>query len=50
MATAQEQIKVYIPAPEAAAFRAVVAAEDRTITAVLRRLIREYIATAKEPQ
>ena len=44
MATEQEGIKVYIPRDEAAQFRALVHAEDKTITAVIRRMIRDYIA------
>ena len=47
MATTQEKISVYLPAVEAQQFRDTVEGEDRTITAVLRRLIREYIDTAK---
>ena len=47
MATEQEGIKFYIPADEAQQLRALARAEDRTLTAVLRRLIREYIAQAK---
>lgn len=44
MATDQDYLKVYLPAAEAAAFKSVVREEDKTVTAVLRRLIREYIA------
>ncbi len=47
MATDQEGVKVYIPRDEAAEFKQVVADEDKTITAVLRRLIREYVAARK---
>lgn len=48
VATEQEGVKVYIPRDEAAEFKRVVAAEDKTITAVLRRLMREYVAKARE--
>jgi len=45
MATAQEPIKVYLPRAEAAEFKRLVVEEDRTIAAVMRRLIRDYIAS-----
>ena len=48
MATAKDKITVYVPADEGVLFRALVDAEDKTITAVLRRMIRDYIATARE--
>ncbi len=48
MATEQEKVSVYIPADEAADFKRLVEAEERTITAVLRRLIRDYIAERQE--
>ena len=48
MATEQEGIKVYLPPAEAQAFRAKAKAEDRTVTAVLRRLIREYLDPVEE--
>ncbi len=47
MATEQEQIKIYIPRADAVEFKAIVRAEDKNMTAVLRRLIREYVAAAK---
>jgi hypothetical protein len=47
VATEQEGIKVYIPRDEAAEFKRLVEDEDKTITAVLRRLIRNYIASRK---
>ncbi len=50
MATDQEAIKFYIPRADAAEFRKAVAAEDRPMTVVLRRLIREYVTANKEPQ
>jgi hypothetical protein len=48
MATDQEPIKFWIPREDAAEFRRLVAIEDRTMTAVIRRLIREYIAASKQ--
>lgn len=48
MATTQAPIKVYVPRDEAAEFRAFVAAEDKTITAVIRRMIRDYNAAQRE--
>lgn len=48
MATLQEPLKTYLPADEAAEFRRLVAEEDKTVTAVLRRMIRTYIAERKE--
>lgn len=48
MATEQEGIKFYIPREDADEFRRLLAANDRTMSAVIRRLIREYIAAAKE--
>lgn len=53
MATEQEGIKVYLPSAEAQALRAKAKQEDRTVTAVLRRLIREYldpVENAAKPQ
>lgn len=47
MATDQEALKFYIPRDEASEFKRLVASQDKTMTAVLRRLIREYIAKAK---
>jgi hypothetical protein len=47
MATDQKAVKLYLPADEAAEFTRIVRAEDKTITAVLRRLIREYVAATK---
>jgi hypothetical protein len=48
MTTNQEPIKFWIPREDAAEFRRLVAIEDRTMTAVIRRLIREYIAASKQ--
>jgi hypothetical protein len=47
MATQQTQVVVYLPPDEAVEFKQLVADQDKTIAAVLRRLIREYIAEAK---
>jgi hypothetical protein len=47
MTTQQDKVSVYLPADEAEEFKTLVADQDKTITAVLRRLIREYIAEAK---
>ncbi len=48
MATGQQGVKFYIPREEAEEFKRRVAAKDSTITAVLRRLIREYNAKEQE--
>ncbi len=44
MATDQDKIMVYLPSTESAALRAYCAAEDKTMTAVIRRLIRDFLA------
>jgi hypothetical protein len=48
MTTQQEPIKFWIPKEDADEFRRLVAADDRTMSAVLRRMIREYVAAAKQ--
>jgi hypothetical protein len=48
MTTDQQPIKFWIPRADAAEFRRLLKEEDRTMSAVLRRMIREYIAASKE--
>ncbi len=48
MATTQEYVKVYLPADEASEFKRLVAEEDKTVAAVVRRMIRVYIAERQE--
>lgn len=48
MTTKQEGIKFYLSHEDAAEFRRLIAIEDRTMAAVIRRLIREYIAASKQ--
>jgi hypothetical protein len=48
MTTGQEGIKFYLPPDEAAELRRLVAAEDRPMAVVIRRLIRQYIAEEGE--
>jgi hypothetical protein len=44
----QEPIKFWIARADADEFRKVIKAEDRTMSAVLRRMIREYVAASKQ--
>ncbi len=44
MATEQEGIKIYLPADEAQQLRDRAKLEDRTVTAIVRRAIRAYLA------
>jgi hypothetical protein len=48
MATEQAGIKFYIPREDADEFRRLLASNDQTMSAVIRRLIREYIAASKQ--
>lgn len=43
MATNQDSIKLYLPAEDAQALREIAKRDDRTVAAILRRLIRDYI-------
>lgn len=45
MATEQEAFKIYIPVEDAAKLRALAVSEDRTVTAIFRRLLRDYLAS-----
>ncbi len=48
MATEQESIKVYVDADLAAEVKRLVREEGRTITGLVRVLLRRYVAEAKE--
>ncbi len=43
MATGQEGLKLYLPPAEAARLRELAAAEGRTVTGLLRLLVRRYL-------
>ena len=45
MATDQNKITFYVAPDEREQFQAIIKAEDKTMTAVLRRFVRGYIAT-----
>ncbi len=47
MATDQDKITVYVPKTEGTEFRAIIAANAQTMTAVIRRFIREYVASER---
>lgn len=48
MATAQNSLKLYLPAAEAAKLRALAFRDGRTVTGLLRVLVREYLAAQEE--
>lgn len=48
MASEQDSFKIYLPADLALEVRAIVAAEDRTITGLIRLLLRQYVSEHKE--
>jgi len=47
VATEQEGIKIYMPVDLAQALKERAKAEDRTVAAIVRRLVREYLASEK---